>query len=300
MRVLRLDAVKVENYRGFNNPLQSVQESSIRLRRIGRFFAVMLRPIVFVAFLLLHFTAAQAQFTAQVRGLLLDAYTEAPVGGAHIINFSDSVATISSTEGLFRFPAKVGDSIFFSCIGYSSKAMIVDEAKLLAEVVVVRMIPRQYQLAEVEVNPFGSKAQFKEKFMELQVDDGTIDVIGIAKPSKAPRTIPVTEDADEIKKAKYLLNPASFIYGNLSKDAKARQELHRLKEEDRKHDYNRIKYNEKVVTKITGYEGDKALDFMNFCNFSDRDIYQMTDYQLTIAILSKQREFEKLVSPSNR
>ncbi len=39
---------------------------------------------------------------------------------------------------------------------------------------------------------------------------------------------------------------------------------------------------------------------MNFCNFSDRDIYQMTDYQLTIAILSKQREFEKLVSPSNR
>ncbi len=298
--VLRLDAVKVENYRGFNNPLQSVQESSIRLRRIARFFAVMLRPILFVALLLLQFTAAQAQFKAQMSGLLLDAYTEAPIGAAHVINFSDSLASISSNEGLFRLPAKVGDSIYISCIGYSAKAMIVDEAKLLAELVVIRLIPRQYQLAEVEVNPFGSKAQFKEKFMELEVNDGTIDVVGIAKPSKAPRTIPVTEDADEIKKAKYLLNPASFIYGNLSKDAKARQELHRLKEEDRKHDYNRIKYNEKVITRITGYEGDKALEFMNFCNFSERDVFQMNDYQLTIAILSKQREFEKLARPPDR
>lgn len=235
-----------------------------------------------------------------MRGLLLDSYTEAPVSAAHVINFSDSMATISSEEGMFRVPASVGDSIFISCIGYSAKAMIVDEATLLAEVVVIRMVPRHYQLAEVEVNPLGSKGQFRDRFMELNVDDGTIDIIGVQGPSKNPRTIPVTEDADEIKKAKYMMNPASFIYGNLSKDAKARQELHRLKEEDRKHDSNRFRYNEKVVARITGYEEDKAREFMDWCRFSDSQIHQMNDYQLTILILNRQREFEQRGGRSDR
>lgn len=264
----------------------------------ARFFAEMFRHFVIAAILMCAAGTATAQLRSKVQGLLLDAFTEAPVASAHVINFSDSLATISSAEGLFRVPANLGDSIFISCIGYGSKAMIVDEAKLLAEVVVIRMMPKQYQLAEVEVNPFGSKAQFKERFMDLEVNDGTIDIIGVKQPTKAPRTIPITEDANEIKKAKYLLNPASFIYGNLSKDAKARQELHRLKEEDRKHDSNRFKFNEKVVNKVTGYEGDKLFEFMNFCNFSESQIHQMNDYQLTLAILSRQREFEKAVRPS--
>ncbi|MCF8258623.1 MAG: hypothetical protein K9J06_13795 [Flavobacteriales bacterium] len=244
--------------------------------------------------------AAHAQLRPQVHGLLLDAITERPVSSAHIINFTDSLATISSSEGMFSVIATEGDSIYISCIGYYAKALIVDQAKLMAELVVVRMMPRQYELAEVEVNPLGSKAQFKERFMELDVDDGTVDVIGVKRPSKNPRTIPVTEDADEIKKAKYLLNPASFIYGNLSKDAKARQELHRLKAEDQKHDANRLKYNEKVVARITGYEGEKIRDFMDFCNFSDSQVYQMNDYQITVSILSRQREFEKLRGRSDR
>lgn len=266
----------------------------------ARFFAVMLRFLLIAVLLLAHGMNVCAQLRPQVQGLLLDAITEQPVGAAHIINFTDSMATISSAEGLFRVPASVGDSVFISCIGYSAKALIVDQAILLAEVVVIRVMPRQYQLAEVEVNPFGSKSQFKDRFMDLNVDDGSIDIIGVQKPSKAPRTIPVTEDANEIKKAKYLMNPASFIYGNLSKDAKKRQELHRLKAEDQKNDANRLKYNEKIVAKITGYEGEKVMEFMDFCNLSDGQIHQMTDYQITVAILNRQREFEKVGGRSDR
>lgn len=292
--------MKVGKSAVFNNHLHIGAGSVRSFALFARFFAVMLRPVLVVAFLMGQWMVAQAQLRPQVRGLLLDAFTEQPIGAAHVINFTDSMATISSSEGMFSVPASVGDSIFISCIGYSAKALIVDQAILLAEVVVIRVMPRQYQLAEVEVNPFGNKSQFKDRFMELNVDDGTIDIIGVQKPSKSPRTIPVTEDADEIKKAKYLMNPASFIYGNLSKDAKARQELHRLKAEDQKHDANRIKYNEKVVARITGYEGERVREFMDFCNFSDSHIHQMNDYQLTVTILNKQREFEKIGGRSDR
>ena len=136
--------------------------------------------------------------------------------------------------------------------------------------------------------------------MELQVNDGSIDVVGVPKPTKAPRDIPITEDANEIKKAKYMLNPASFIYGNLSKDAKARQELHRLKAEDEKFSENNRKYNEKIVARITGYTTEKSREFMDYCNFSEAEIFQLNDYQLTLAIMSKQKAFERLNSHSDR
>lgn len=260
---------------------------------------MMLRIFLVVVFLVVS-VSVQAQMREPLRGLLLDAISERPVSAAHVINYSDSLATISSMEGLFRVPVKAGDSVMISCIGYASRAFVVDLAMLFAEVVVIRMSPRQYQLAEVEVNPFGTKAQFQKRFMELEVDDGTIDIVGIQKPARPPREIPITEDANEIKKAKYLMNPASFIYGNLSKDAKSRQELHRLEAEQRKFAANERKYNEKMVAGITGYEGEKVRDFMDFCNFSEAEIHGMIEYQLTMAILGKQRQFDSAGGRSNR
>lgn len=264
------------------------------------FFAQMLRW-VFIFFISIFSTVGlKAQTNGTLKGLLLDSWVEKPVASAHIVNFTDSLATISSSEGMFRLNAGAGDSIYITCIGYAGKAFVVDPAMLLAEVVVIRMAPKSYQLAEVEVNPFGSKAQFQRRFMELQVNDGSIDVVGVPKPTKAPRDIPITEDANEIKKAKYMLNPASFIYGNLSKDAKARQELHRLKAEDEKFSENNRKYNEKVVARITGYTTEKSREFMDYCNFSEAEIFQLNDYQLTLAIMSKQKAFERLNSHSDR
>lgn len=221
-----------------------------------------------------------------------------PISAVHVLNLTDSLATITSPAGAFKIPAKVGDSLVFSIIGYSTRAMIVSEEDLLADFIRIKMVQRSYEIGEVEVNPFGTKEQFRERFMELEVDDGTIEIVGIKGPSKDRRTIPVTEDANEIKKAKYMLSPASFIYGNLSKDAKARQELHKLERERDKHKYNYQKFNETVVNRITGYEGKQLTEFMNYCNFSQQQIYRYSDYELTIAILHKQKSFENSLQSS--
>ena len=137
--------------------------------------------------------------------------------------------------------------------------------------------------------------------MDLEVDDGIVKVVGIKNSSKNPRTIPITEDANEIKKAKYLFkSPASFLYGNLSKDAQKRQELHRLQARKEKHRYNYQKFNEKVVNRITGYEGAKLIEFMDYCNLSERDIYRFTEYELTVYVLNKQRSFDNVGQQTKR
>ena len=250
-----------------------------------------MRFFLYILFLVLS-VSSQAQNRLMLQGLVTNQLTGEPVAAAHVMNLTDSIATITSPAGAFKIPIHVGDSLIFSSIGYSHKALIISEEQALADFIQVEMIQRDYQLGEVEVNPFGTKDQFRERFMELDVDDGTVKIIGIKGPPKDPRTIPVTEDANEIKKAKYMMSPASFIYGNLSKDAKARQELHRLEAEREKHRYNYQKFNEKTVNHITGYEGEKLLEFMDYCNFSEDQIYRYSEYELTMAILRKQKSFE--------
>ncbi|MBI1287766.1 MAG: hypothetical protein GC178_09325 [Flavobacteriales bacterium] len=255
-----------------------------------------MRKLLYLGMVLLYFGSAQAQNRDVDRvllgGIIKNNLTSAPVPAVHVLNLTDSLATITSPEGAFKVPVDLGDSLVFSSIGYHSKALIITQKEMEADYIEVRLSPRDYQLLEVEVNPFGTKEQFRDRFMDLETDDGTVKIVGIKAPPKDPRTIPVTEDAQEIKKAKYLLNPASFIYGNLSKEAKARQELHRLEAQQEKHRYNYQKFNDEVVNRITGYEGDELHEFMDYCNFSEDQIYRYTEYELTVAILNKQRSFE--------
>lgn len=249
--------------------------------------------------LLLSITEGFAQERVLLGGVLRNHITGKGVESMHVLNLTDSLATISNVNGAFKIPAQLGDSLIFTSIGYFTKSLIIGEEELAADFIEVKMAQREYQLTEVEVNPLGTKEQFREKFMALDVNDGTIGIVGIKKPSKAPRDIPITEDKNEIKKIKYILNPASFLYGNFSRDAKARQELHRLNREKERHRYNYQKFNEDVVYRVTGYENVRLIEFMDYCNFSEKQIFRYSDYELTAAILHKQRSFERMSSKSN-
>ena len=232
-------------------------------------------------------------------GALKNLVTLEDIPNAHVMNITDSLATISSLEGTFKIPVHLGDSLVFTSIGYHSKGLVITEKEFAADFIEVNLVQREYQLGEVEVNPFGTKEQFRQKFMELEVDDGSIKIVGIQGPSKDRRTIPITEDANEIKKAKHLFkSPASFLYGNFSKDAKMRQELHRLEAKKKKNEYNNIKFNEDVVHRITNYTGARLIEFMNYCNFSESQIYRYSDYELTVAVLNKQKSFERITQES--
>jgi len=259
------------------------------------FFAKPMRILLFITLLALQASFGFAQDRYLLGGVLKNHLTAEGIPNVHVMNLTDSLATISSLEGAFKIPVHLGDSLVFTSIGYHSKALIVTSKELTADFIEVKMAQREYLLGEVEINPFGSKEQFRQRFMELEVDDGTIEIAGIQGPSKDRRTIPITEDADEIKKAKHLFkSPASFLYGNFSKDAKARQELHRLEADKEKHRYNNSKFNEDVVHRITSFEGPKLLEFMDYCNFSEDQIFRYSDYELTVAILDKQKSFERI------
>ena len=53
-----------------------------------------------------------------------------------------------------------------------------------------------------------------------------------------------------------------------------------------------FKYSPDIVSHITGYTGFELYEFMDFCSFKKEFLLDATHYEITQAILSKQRNFE--------
>ena len=96
-------------------------------------------------------------------GILKNHLTGKPVMAAHVMNLTDSLATISSPDGAFKIPAHLGDSLVFTSIGYANKGIIVSQNDLALEYIEVKMVQRDYELSEVEVNPIRDKGAVQKE-----------------------------------------------------------------------------------------------------------------------------------------
>ena len=227
----------------------------------------------------------QALLTGQVR----DMTTGHALPSVHVINLRDSSATISDLRGIFRLPVQTGDSVVYSSIGFTERVYSVNDSLLAVNPFYVRLAPKVYQLGEVTVNPLGSKAQFRKEFMELDLADEQMEIQGVI--NNVERDFPVWEDAEEIKKIKYALNPVSYLYYNFNKHAKARQEYRKLVATDHKRDEARAKFDTLAVSKYTGLEGDSLLLFMNFCDLTDAFLYKASAYDIMLVVQKKYAQF---------
>ena len=232
---------------------------------------------------------SRAQDKVLLAGLVRDMTTNTGLPSVHVVNLTDTMATITDLQGIFRIPVKAGDSLLVSSIGYSDKTIRLTDSILNQRPLYISLAPKIYELGEVTVNPLGSKAQFRKDFMNLDLANDELEIAGL--PKKEVRSFPVWEDADEIKKAKYLLSPASYLYYNFNRHAKARQEYRRLTELDGKRDEARKKVDTVAIGKFTGLEGDSLYLFINSCGVTDAFLMQATAYEVMLFYQQKFAEF---------
>jgi hypothetical protein len=241
--------------------------------------------IIFLFLSICSFAQENVLLTGQVR----DMTTGHALPGVHVINLGDSAATISDLQGIFRIPVQIGDSIAYSSIGFTERVYLITDSLLGVNPFYVGMAPQVYQLGEVTVNPLGSKAQFRKEFMDLNLADDKLEIDGLI--NNVERDFPVWEDAEEIKKLKYALNPISYLYYNFNKRAKSRQEYRRLVSTDHKRDEARAKFDTLAVSKYTGLKGDSLFLFMNFCALSETFLYRASSYDIMLVVQKKFAQF---------
>ena len=91
-----------------------------------------------------------------------------PVRNTHVISKMGHCGTISNREGLFIIPARMVDTLWVSCLGYSRKLIPVDST--MADVDTLRIVLHRdtIVLKEVTILPFYDYATFKQMIMILK------------------------------------------------------------------------------------------------------------------------------------
>lgn len=164
------------------------------------------------------------------------------VEGAHVINLTSKVGTVSDALGKFKIPVKLYDTILFSDIEFKNIQVIVNEANIY------------------------------EKYLEIdfQVNINELDEIIIANNMAGSLGLP-NSDRDPLSQAERKTNyykkggAITKLQGLLSGEAKKRRLLQRLSEEDEKTRAYQIQ-----ILKIRAYFKDEL--FINSLKIPEEDI----------------------------
>ena len=89
-----------------------------------------------------------------------------------------------------------------------------------------------------------------------------------------------------------IMHPISFLYNTFSRKMKL-ERLHKELVANQEEVYNLSqKYNQELVSSLTGLEGEELLNFMTFCKFSYYEIWKWTPEYIVLQIKSRFEDYE--------
>lgn len=227
--------------------------------------------------------------TMYFKGRVLDSLTRKPVAFAHIINTSRRTATISDTLGYFYIRTSPGEKLQLTAIGFASSTFDIGFNILRSRFIHdILLQPIIYSIEAVRINPLGSYEQFKQRLSSLQLPPSEYQI----HPSVLQEIEEGTDTLDMLIAP--ALSPVTALYNLLSKEGKSKRKLRKLLDKEAFEKQIDFKYSPDIVSHITGYTGFVLYEFMEFCSFKKDFLRDATYYEITQAILVKQREFEGL------
>jgi hypothetical protein len=245
--------------------------------------------------ILLHISTLTGQ-KSRLHGRIMEGDTRRPVQFAHVQNVSSRQSVFSDTSGFFHIPAKAGDTLVFSAIGYYYSMTVVSDSLLnTAFFGKYKMTPRIYEIEEARVYAFGTYAQFKHSFISLDLSKNKDEIL---RRNLQQESLTAAREADRIEQEKRSLEGGGVNLLSIPILTPEEKQMLKLKEimaiESQK---NRVykKYNPDIIKKVTGIiNDDEVLAFMAFCSFSDDYILNVSEYDMMVMIARKYEEFRRL------
>jgi len=251
-----------------------------------------LKYLIFIGLQLLILLDVSAQVPDSVEfltGKVYDRYNERNVSYAHVVNQTNARGTISDSAGVFVLRASIGDTLFISAMGYQFDILHVRRISTDTSFM-IEVVPRAYMLPEVVIHELNTYEKFKERFVEIQLDDGELIIPGI--PHLKPRAIPKLQDTNYIRNPLFALNsPISFLYYNLSRKEKNKRKYNQLVELDRIREIAMRRIDTSMIIQVTGIDSLEVAEFIRYCDFQPMQVAVMNDYDLYQVIRRKYLEF---------
>lgn len=248
----------------------------------------MRKATLLVFFLALAMASYGQSESFSFEGLALDVDTNEPIAFAtvRVLNRNKGMATTNT--GSFQFDALVGDEVKISSIGYHDYIFVItEEFKDLKEPFKAYLIPRTYVLDSVEVIQMRDNFYLKKPIWDtLEFQNPFLNTTNPRDWSKS-NIVPNTDGSAGFAITGFL--------NSFDKDLQQKRYLDRFKKADkfradRKAELEK-KFNKEFVKEITNIDDRVIEEFMEFCDFRDGQILRATEYELTVMILARYKEF---------
>ncbi len=247
------------------------------------------KTLLFTALLLLVSLLLHPQTkdsTITLHGSLYDSKDFSPVEFAHIINLNRPYATISDSSGYFKIKMNMEDTLHITSIGYEDKYVSYNQ-KAPAIFKSIPLNQKTYDIESIEITPWKTYRDFKNKFISLELDDSRKKVHPLIWEG-LPRK-PIDAEPEEPG----ILNPVSFLYDLFSGDREERTKYNEILSRETKQRRIRSKYNKEIVSNLTGLKGEELEKFMDFCNFTEQELLNRKAYEILEEVKQKYKVFKK-------
>ncbi|MEO9482969.1 MAG: carboxypeptidase-like regulatory domain-containing protein [Ekhidna sp.] len=245
-----------------------------------------MKKLIFIVIMACSFGAA-AQRT-YVYGVVRDSTTSSDLMGAHIQNIDAGSLTSSNTEGKFKLPAQVGDTLVFSSIGHKTLAWVADSTWFTSDEIEFLLPVNTIYLDEVVVGEFPEYERFKDMILEAQPQDTTLKIFGVPQVVMDP--YPQLEKSEYLNPVFVFFHPVSAIHHSISKKEKEKRKMQHIRKTKFITEKARLKFTREWVQENTKLEGDKLTSFIAYCNFSDAYLATSSEfaiYELMMDLLPK-------------
>ncbi len=206
---------------------------------------------------------------------------------AHVINLRRGYATISDTSGKFNMLVLGRDSIRISAIGFITKYISIKQHKPVNDTLMLNIVldKKTYELSTINIYVLRWQV-FKSEFMEEEVEkDETAERITIWMNSLFP--------AGELRMVFQGARGVGFQFPYVGKTEKQRRKVAAL---EKKYNLIQPKFNDALITSLTGLEGEDIYDFINYCNFDENFLIHSTEYEIIEQIQSYWEKYQKVMN----
>ncbi len=217
------------------------------------------------------------------KGQIISELNKVPIAMAHVINIQRQRGIVADTIGYFEIWVRMGDTLNISAIGFQYYEHMVQTLK--DTIIKIYLKNRSYDIPEVAISYLGTYDEFKQKVLDLELPEikynPALEKL-FKHVDRAPLVvkIPVT-------------SPASLIYVMFSKDAKEIRKYLDVEKEGKIKEKVYERYNEYIIRNITGLDLLEARKFIEFCNFQDKYILSINDYNLYSEIMLRFKAYQK-------
>jgi hypothetical protein len=235
--------------------------------------------------------------TGFVRGVIIDATSNAPLYGVNITNLNQVIGAATNDKGEFELKAKANDTLHLSYIGFKSvKIRVTNDWVNKIEKSTISLTELALALEEVVISQLKLTGYLEIDIKQVVVNDSyRYKIPGIKSGYEAGKKSPGALS----KVLGSIFNPVDFLYNTFSRKGGQMRKLKQMKQDDEIRNTLASRFDRDMLTALLGVSKIDLDEIVSQCNYSKKFIDTANDLQVLDAINECYEEY-KILSKSRK